>query len=297
MELLQLRYFCTVAQFENITRAAQIHLTSQPAMSKTIMKLEEEVGAKLFERKGNRIQLNDQGRLFYNHIQKALLSINDAVSAVRSDGLSGSSEIRLLILSNREIVLNLVTEFARENPSVSFYLCQDSMENVSYSCHYCISAMPSRSDFNSSLPLLRERVVVALPPGHRLAEREAIAPMELRNEHFVMLSAQYSPDMHMPFMAYCRENGFEPQISIYCSDPAHVRQYVSLGFGISIVPEYSWRNNLSSNVVLRPLENSSLYRTTSVFWNKNSYIPAIAQKFYHALVQRYEEINDSFTQG
>ena len=72
MELLQLRYFCTVAQYESITRAAEYYHIPQPAMSQTIARLEKELGIRLFDRKNGRLFLNDKGRIFLASVEKAL---------------------------------------------------------------------------------------------------------------------------------------------------------------------------------------------------------------------------------
>ena len=80
MELQQLRYFRTAAQMENISRAARYHRIPQPSMSKIISALERELGMPLFEREGNRLHLNQQGRLFLREVDKALLTIDGALS-------------------------------------------------------------------------------------------------------------------------------------------------------------------------------------------------------------------------
>ena len=66
IELMQLRYFVTVAQLQHLTRAAEQLRISQPALSKAISRLEKELGTELFDRSANRISLNSSGRLTYN---------------------------------------------------------------------------------------------------------------------------------------------------------------------------------------------------------------------------------------
>ena len=72
MELLQLRYFCTVAHYQSVTRAAAELMISQPALSKSLRNLETELGVKLFDRTGRGIQLNSTGNYFYREVVSAL---------------------------------------------------------------------------------------------------------------------------------------------------------------------------------------------------------------------------------
>ena len=79
MELLQLRYFQTVARLESITLAAEHHLVPQSSMSQTIRRLENDLGGiKLFDRKNGRIYLNEQGRTFLNYVDATLASLGAA---------------------------------------------------------------------------------------------------------------------------------------------------------------------------------------------------------------------------
>lgn len=90
MELLQLRYFATVARMENISHAAAYHMIPQPAMSKTISKLERELGAALFDRTKNKISLTPEGELLFQGVQAALLHLDNALGAVQEEKRSTS---------------------------------------------------------------------------------------------------------------------------------------------------------------------------------------------------------------
>ena len=80
MELLQLRYFQTVARFESVTKAAHHHGVPQPSMSQTISKLERELGnVKLFDRINNRLYLNENGKRFLEYVDKALMTLDNGV--------------------------------------------------------------------------------------------------------------------------------------------------------------------------------------------------------------------------
>lgn len=83
MELLQLRYFQKVARMENMTKAAEALHIAQPSLSKTISRLEEQLGVQLFERNGKRIRLNKLGAHFLGRVENALRELEDGVREVR----------------------------------------------------------------------------------------------------------------------------------------------------------------------------------------------------------------------
>ena len=120
MELLQLQYFSEVVRQKSVTKAAQLLHISQPALSQTIRRLENELGVKLFEKSGKGIQLTAKGRRFYSQISPALGSIHSAAEDIKSDRLQGCITLgSYLPLSP---LLPCIQEFSALNPDVTFNL-------------------------------------------------------------------------------------------------------------------------------------------------------------------------------
>lgn len=118
MELNQLHYFVAVAKTENITKAAQNLFITQPALSRVILRLENELGTPLFDRKGGRLLLNDRGKVFLGYVQPALDSINEGVHAVIDE------------LGSREILIHnyLVTDLFKSIVEI----CQAKFTNMTF---------------------------------------------------------------------------------------------------------------------------------------------------------------------
>ena len=118
MELNQLHYFVAVARCENITRAAKELFITQPALSRVILRLEQELGTPLFDRNGGRVTLNEHGKAFLRYVEPALESINAGVHAV-IDELSG----REIIIHNyltADLLKSIVERCQAELPDVNF---------------------------------------------------------------------------------------------------------------------------------------------------------------------------------
>lgn len=118
MELNQLHYFVAVAETENITKAAKRLFITQPALSRVILRLENELGTSLFDRKGGRLVLNDHGRVFLGHVKPALESINNGVHAV-IDGL-GSQEIKIFNDLSTTMIQSVAEKCQAEFPNMTF---------------------------------------------------------------------------------------------------------------------------------------------------------------------------------
>ncbi|MCL2391654.1 MAG: LysR family transcriptional regulator [Oscillospiraceae bacterium] len=125
MELIQIRYFITAAQFQNLSKAAHILHITQPALSKSIAKLEDELGVCLFDRSGKKITLNERGEKFLDYAITSLQELDDAVAAVKSQTPSPALYFGLLHYSEK--FLHCLGAFSKENPNVSFHLEQLDM--------------------------------------------------------------------------------------------------------------------------------------------------------------------------
>ena len=280
MELLQLRYFCTVAELESITGAAKKYLLPQSSLSITVKKLENELGKPLFDRVGNRIRLNGNGRTFYQYARQAIDSLDTAV-AVLGDTGEPNGEVRLLVLSNRRTVARIVAEFRRKYPLVHFSISHN-FSSLQTEYDLCISSAPLPAGGASSVSVFRERLMLAVPGDHRFAMRTSVAVSELRDESFILLPPGNGTSAIMT--ALCRKNGFTPNVVIDCDDPYCLRKYVSAGLGVAFAPERSWNGLFDSDVRLIPITDEDAVRTTVVCTEKNGNASSTVAAFRDFLI-------------
>ena len=124
MELRHLRYFHAVATTLNFSRAAESLRVAQPALSRQVKALENELGVQLFERNRVRVQITDAGRLFLTHVEKVLAQVDMAVSAVRE--VREGTEGRLIVCTEWRLPISLLptvlAEFRSQFPRVEIDL-------------------------------------------------------------------------------------------------------------------------------------------------------------------------------
>ena len=258
MELLQLTYFCDAALTENFSKTAEKYKVPPSNISQSIKRLEKELSAPLFDRRANKVTLNDRGRAFYTQVRQALDLLEDARAA--ACGQRANGQLRLVIHVNRRIVMKAVERFQSSYPAVDILTTHDLSAEQ--------EADLVVSDRVTELPgfvrekLFREDIALAarqglLPPG------EVGAPL-LRDRPFITMGPGNS--LHSLTEAICREMGFAPRIALQSEDPFYIRKCVELGLGIALVPTFSWRGQFSDRVELRPVGPYSrevfLYRRT-----------------------------------
>lgn len=122
MELLQLHYFLTVARLEHVTEAAQVLHVTQSSLSKTIQRLEEDLGAPLFDRVGRRLRLNEHGRRFLRRAERALLELEEGKREIR-DLTSPEYGTLKLAVTNASTLPAILREFRKKRPTIQFRKC------------------------------------------------------------------------------------------------------------------------------------------------------------------------------
>ena len=285
MELLQLRYFCTAAELESITAAANKYMLSQPTMSIAVKKLETELGRPLFDRVGNRIRLNGNGRAFYRRARQALDSLDAAVLELSETG-EPKGEVRLLVHSSRLDVVRIVSEFRMMHPLVNFSISHSyvsSREDYDV-CVFTAHHPPAEDD---ALSVFHERLVLVVSEEHPLAVRTSVKLSELKEENFILLP-QGSGSRAIS-MELCRKNGFTPKSVIECDDTISRQKYVAAGLGVAFAPEHPSRSLLQERIRLIPIDDEDAVHTIAVSPGKRKDIPPTIAAFRDYLVAQLSE--------
>lgn len=279
MELLQLKYFCDAAETENFSLTAKKFLIPPSGVSQTVKRLEEELGTELFVRSANRIRLNEQGRIFYDGVKKALDSIENAKAGLRVGEETVSGEIRLSVLSNRRIITCAIESFREKYPFVNFYINHNPQSDTrGFDLIISDEAMMDRG-YEKKL-LLSEDILLAMCAENGLADSEHLTPADLKNERFITMPSGSSLFMHTNKI--CLSGGFVPDIAIQSDDPFYIRKYVEMGLGIAFVPDLSWQGLFSENVVLKKV--GTFKRNTCVFYSRDRYKNTAVKLFLDSLV-------------
>jgi LysR family hydrogen peroxide-inducible transcriptional activator len=242
MELHQLRYFCAVADTGSFSRAAEQSHVSQPSLSQQILKLEDELGARLFDRLGRSVRLTDLGKTFLPRARAVLRELEAARGDVVEgrEYVGGPVTVGVIPTVAPYLLPPLLTSFSRKFPQVQLTVVEEItpvlLERVrAGTIDVAILALPIRGHEFDSFPVLTERLFAALPPKHKLSSRQSLSLKDLRAEPFLLLRDGHC--FRDTAVAACDRARLHPRIVFESGQFSSILSMVGAGMGVSIVPE------------------------------------------------------------
>jgi len=286
MELDQLRYFLQVAQRGNFTRAAQDLMISQPALSRSILKLEEELGQPVFERKSRSVCLTDAGTLLQGRALQILRLIEETKAEITDDGQSGRVRIGAIPTIAPYFLPELLRSFSTEFPKASL-IVQENTTDVLLKCctqgeiDLAILALPVAAKYFETEELFEEELLVVLPPDHPLVDQPKVRLSDIEPLPFVLLDEAHCLSDNIT--TFCRQRSFQPVAVERTSQLTMVQELVSLSHGISMIPAMARVLDQSNRRVYRSLSGRKPTRKIAVVWNPYRFQSQLIQVFRERL--------------
>ena len=286
MELDQLRYFLSVAQRQNFTRAAQDLGISQPALSRSIQKLEEELGQPVFERKTRSVTLTEAGTLLQARAEQVLTILEDTKAEITDDGQSGRVRVGAIPTIAPYFLPEVLRKFAHEFPRATLIVQENTTDNLLKSCtqgeiDLAILALPVPARHLEIETLFSEELLLVLPPDHVLVEREQIRLSDVEPYPFVLLDEAHCLSDNI--VSFCRQRSFQPVAVERTSQLTMVQELVSLSHGLSMIPAMARDVDQSQRRVYRSLSGKKPTRTIAVVWNPYRFQSRLIQAFRERL--------------
>src|SRR5271168_4258005 len=242
MELHQLRYFCAVAESGSFSRAAEQAHVSQPSLSQQIMKLEDELGARLFDRLGRSVRLTDLGKTFLPRARGVLRELEAARGDVveHKDSVGGSLTIGVIPTVAPYLLPPYLASFSKKFPQARLTVVEEITPVLldrlrASTIDVAILALPVRGHEFETAPLLTERLFAALPAKHKLAARRSLSLKDLRAEPFLLLRDGHC--FRDSAVAACTRARLTAQIIFESGQFSSLLSMVGAGMGVSIVPQ------------------------------------------------------------
>lgn len=297
MDLLQLRYFQVVARLEHMTRASEELHISQPSLSKMINRLEKSLGVPLFDRHGKQIRLNRFGKTFLNRVNRVFAELEEGQYELAD--LTGLERGQVfLAASTGRLLPELLSGFLKKYPNVNIKLLQ----GTSQECQNLLDrgeadiaiTHPLMLDSRfKNVPLLNEKMYLAVPPNHPLASKSSVSLHEVAEETFISLIMSY--ELTQTTMDMCQQSGFTPNIAFECNDAEVILRMVQNGLGVALIPQHWWKHThfQKDAPVYLPLEDSHAFRIIGLSWVESRYITMAARELIHFTMDYFEHTYDS----
>src|ERR1700687_2722045 len=241
MELHQLRYFCAVAETGSFSRAAEHSHVSQPSLSQQILKLEAELGVRLFDRLGRSVRLTEVGKTFLPRAHAVLRELEAARGDVvlSKDSISGQVTVGVIPTVAPYFLPPVLAAFAKQFPKSTVTVVEEITPVLLQrlrggSIDLVILALPVRGHEFEALPLITEPLFAALPKNHRLSRNKTVGLRELRTEPFLLLRDGHC--FRENAIAACDRARVSPQVVFESGQFSSLLGLVGAGVGVSLVP-------------------------------------------------------------
>lgn len=278
MDLNTLRQFLVVARLEHLSRAADELHVAQPSLSRTIARLENELGTPLFDR-GGRIRLNDTGKLFRGYVERSLGELDAGRRAVAEATSEGVGTVKLA----SETFLTLtgaLAAYKRAHPTIEVELHWTPAEDMArrlraQDVDLCVASQPIHAEGLESIPLLDEAVGVATPLDHPLAGRTAVSIDELADQSFVTARKGHWQRRLLDHLFATRS--LTPKIVCEVDEPSAIADLIGAGLGIGLVPAIAQRTAVRAPLVWNAVDSPDCRRTLTLFWRADGHLSTAAE--------------------
>lgn len=289
MDLDQLRYFLGVAEQRNFTRAAEKLRISQPALSRSIQKLEDELGQPVFERKTRAVALTEAGTLLQSRAQQVLTILEDTKAEITDDGQSGRVRLGAIPTIAPYFLPEVLRQFSREFPNATLIVQENTTENLLKNLtqgeiDLAILALPVPVRYLDVDELFVEELLLVLPTDHPLVDKETIRLSDVEPYPFVLLDEAHCLSDNI--VSFCRQRSFQPVAVERTSQLAMVQELVSLSHGISMIPVMARQVDQSDRRIYRSFDGKKPTRTVAVVWNPYRFQSRLVQAFRKHLHRR-----------
>jgi DNA-binding transcriptional LysR family regulator len=277
-------FFLAAAEEENFQRAAVRLNIAQSALSRHISALEEDLGGvKLFERLPRGVRLTNSGEQYLTDVRRILESVDEATLRVQRIERGQTGHLRLAFteaVAAQPLLAEALRKFQSAYPGVQIDLIamrsKNQRENlrkgrIDVGFFYTEAGDEEAFDW---APVLTDDFLLALPQGHRLADKDCITLDDLKDEPLIFPSKWHAPSTHERLMAVFRERGIVPNIVAENPSADILNCLVSAGIGLGFLI-ISQKDRAPATVVSRAIADFSLPLPLVLAWLKDSRSPII----------------------
>lgn len=299
MELLQLRYFQTVATLGNMSKAAEELFVSQPNLSISVSRLEKELGVPLFDRRKGRIVLNRNGEQFLRSVEQALSILDSGVQELQRQNAQQSTLSMAFMTDD----LGLLKSFMLAYPELNINYQSMNMQEITQALldqtiDVAWTMIPPSDDRLNYRVVYESEFVLLMNENHPLARKETISHPDLIQEPFAIDTTR----VHLErFYSDCRKHGLNPNITHTVHQLDAVLALVESGRCVTPLPEVGYEKIVLSDeargIVRRRYSDGPPIASCCIVWNKSvplsrpsQLLQDFIQRHFDDVIRRYRQL-------
>ena len=291
MELAQLKYFQVMANIRHFTRAARMLDVTQPALSRSMAKLEKDLDVPLFKRSEGEIELTPEGERLLRRVDRILREVDNAREEASNAHAEVSKEFRLSFIHSlgSYALPHILQDFRALYPDIRIQLNQQdsaalALQVAAGETDLCLCSTIPTTEYSAWVYLWSEELFVTVPLGHRFAEREKINLQELEDEPLVAMKSSYS--LRILVDQFFDLAGIHPEITFEGDDVSTISGLVAAGLGVSLLPKLAGVEHPELRYI--PVSFPICKRAVGIAWNTQRQLPPAAICFQQFLIRRFD---------
>lgn len=285
MNITHLEYFLEVIRQGSFSKAAAALHVSQPSISKMIQSLEEELGVTLIYRSAKQIELTDAGKVILEQAQQIVPRFQNL--AMELDDIvhfkKGKVRIGLPHITGSTVLPGVLGRFHQTHPNIQIQLYEFGSKKIQLGVQEgsldvgIVCTLPQKTDIFEIFPLVKDPLKVIMHPGHALAAKPVVDFADLKNEPFVMYSADFS--LYDCILECCKAAGFQPKIICETAQREFMTQMIAAKLGIALLPSTICDNLDQNTIISIPLKDPQIYLQLAIIWRKDRYLSFAARRW------------------
>lgn len=283
MEVKHLAYFAEVTRTGSFTRAAENLYITQPALSRIVKSLEEELGVELFIRARKKLILTKAGKIVYDHALKLQDQFTELKEELDAYVTQREGHIRIGLPTVADVVFfsELISSFHKDHPDVVFQLEEDGSKAIEEKVmeaklDFGVVVLPEEHALIDYFTIVEEYLCLVVPATHHLAPRSSVQLSELQHEKFIMFTHDFT--LRDILVNALKDAGMEPKIVSETSQLDFIEEMIAANMGITLLPE-SVAGQLTSDVISISIEQPRVAWNLAFIWKKDAHLSQIARAF------------------
>jgi DNA-binding transcriptional LysR family regulator len=291
VEVRNLSAFSEVVRRGGFSRAgATLHL-SQPAVSKAVKALEEELGVPLLVRRGRTVSLTDAGRIVFDRAQEVLSVLHAIEDEVAEVGAVRRGRVRIGVppMVGGAFFPPVLADFRAAYPGVTLELREEGARRVEAlvlegEIEVGATVLPTDAASFEVVPLMQDVLRAVVHPRSPHARRRSLALRDLERTPFVLYRADFA--LHAHILEACRRLGFAPQVAAESAQWDFMAEMVAADMGVALLPRTVCRRLDPSQVSVIPLVDPVLRWDLALVWRRERRLPPAARAFVEIVRRR-----------
>lgn len=267
MEFTQLKFFLEVAKSQHVTKSAETLHVSQPSLTQSLHKLEDELEVPLFLHKGRNVYLSEYGKILYERLLPVMTELDNIPYELKKQAKLGNETIKINVLAVSALVTEAIIKYRKNKNELNFQVLQSAN---SENCDLEISTKHGERQGETETDSQKifscsEKIYLAVPKVKKYENKTHISLTEVMDEGFICLfgSKQFRPLCDK----ICRHIGFKPNIIFESDNPAAVINMIGANIGVGFYPQFSWGKAQSEHIKLLEITDAPFYRDIVVTAN------------------------------